>query len=168
MTHVSKLLTILTLMSILAVVVLAETPAAGKTDNDKITWLEYDEGLKIAKEQNKHIFVDFYTDWCGYCKKMDRETFSKAEVIEMLGDNFVAVKVNGESNDTLDVEGFRITERNLTSREFGVKGYPTYWFLKPDGSKLGAISGYRPAKVMMEALTYIKTEAYDTTGQSGK
>ncbi len=168
MTHFSKLLTALILTSIFAFVALADEPTSKTTEKEKITWHKYDEGLKVAKKENKHVFVDFYTNWCGYCKKMDRETFTESEVIKMFGDNFIAVKVNAESQDTLDIDGFRITEQNLSSKEFGVKGYPTFWFLKPDGTKLGAISGYRPANVMMDALKYIHSEAYDTTKSSGK
>lgn len=128
-----------------------------------IQWVSYDVGLERAEKENKHVFIDFTAKWCGYCKKMEAETFSQPEVIAMVNANFIPVKVDGDSQKELDVDGFKITESNLTKQEFGVRGYPTFWFLKPDGTKLGAISGYRPASVMMEALSFVKDEQYDTT-----
>lgn len=137
-----------------------------KTDKpsaDEIQWVPYDVGLERAAAENKHVFINFTAAWCGFCKKMDRETFSKPEVIEMINTYFVPVEVDGDSKNELDVDGYKITESNLTKREYGVRGYPTFWFLKSDGTKLGMISGYRPAEVMIEALTFVKEEQYDTT-----
>ncbi len=128
-----------------------------------IQWTSYDKGLERAKAEEKHVFIDFTTSWCGWCKKMERETFSRPEVIEMMNENFIPVKVDGDSRNELNVDGFKITERNLTKREFGVRGYPTFWFLKPDGSKLGSLSGYKPTNVMMEALAFVKDYKYDST-----
>jgi len=140
----------------------ADTPKK-EVENNEIVWISYDEGLAKAKEEDKHVFIDFTTSWCGWCKKMDKETFSRPEVIELVNDHFVPVQVDGDSKNLLDIEGFKITEQSLTKTEFGVRGYPTFWFLKSDGTKLGNISGYRDTKTMMEALTYVKDEQYDTT-----
>ena len=144
-----------------SVALIAQEEDSGKTDG--IQWVSYDVGLEKAAQEKKHVFIDFTAKWCGYCKKMDRETFSKPEVITMLNEHFVPVKVDGDSKNELNIDGYKITESNLTKQEFGVRGYPTFWFLKPDGSKLGAISGYRPADVMIDALTFVKEEKYDTT-----
>ncbi|HOD67313.1 MAG TPA: thioredoxin fold domain-containing protein [candidate division Zixibacteria bacterium] len=129
----------------------------------EIQWVAYDVGLQRAAAEKKHVLVDFTAKWCGFCKKMDRETFAKPEVVEMINANFIPVKVDGDSQKELNVNGYKITEANLAKKEFGVRGYPTFWFLKSDGSKLGQITGYRPPDVMMEALSYVKDEQYDTT-----
>lgn len=133
------------------------------TDNSKINWLSYDEGLKKAKEENKHVFIDFTTAWCGYCKKMEREAFADPKVIDLLNNHFVPVRVDGDSKDTLDIDGYQITEKDLTRREYGVSGYPTFWWLKPDGSKLGRQPGYQTTEWMIGALEYVKDYKYDTT-----
>ncbi|MEW6411096.1 MAG: DUF255 domain-containing protein [Candidatus Zixiibacteriota bacterium] len=134
----------------------------------EIVWLSYDIALKKAKTEEKHIFIDFTAAWCGYCKKMDRETFSDQRVIDILNNDFVPVKVDGESSKELDIDGYKITERNLAIREFGVRGYPTFWFLKSDGSKLAPIGGYRTTEYMLEALTYVKDYKYqDSTSTEG-
>ncbi len=143
-----------------------ESPKKEEIKNNKITWIPYDEGLAKAKEEDKHIFIDFTTSWCGWCKKMEKETFSRQEVIELVNENFVPVKVDGDSKNLLDIEGFKITEKSLTKTEFGVRGYPTFWFLKSDGTKLGNITGYKDTKTMMDALAYVKDKKYDTTQTS--
>ena len=75
----------------------------------------------------------------------------------------VPVRVDGDSPHELDVDGYKITEKSLTRSEFGVRGYPSFWFLKPDGTKLGKIDGYRTKDFMMEALTFVKDYKYDST-----
>ncbi len=150
-----------------AVIIAGEDSRADDSEAVKpesIQWVAFDVGLERAEKENKHVFVDFTAKWCGYCKKMDRETFSKPEVIDMLNEKFIPVKVDGDSKDTLDIKGYKITEANLTKTEFGVRGYPTFWFLTPEGSKLGNITGYRPPNVMMEAFEFVSERKYDTTG----
>lgn len=140
-----------------------DNPAKAATAEKKIEWLSYDEGLARAKAEGKHVFVDFTTSWCGWCKKMEKETFSRPDVIDLVNNNFIPVRVDGDSNNELNIEGFQITEKKLSRSEFGVRGYPTFWFLKSDGSKLGNITGYKDAGFMMKALVYVKDYEYDTT-----
>ncbi|NOY88216.1 MAG: thioredoxin family protein [FCB group bacterium] len=140
-----------------------QSPPEKRIKTDKINWESYDIGLKDAKEKNKHVFIDFFTSWCGWCKKMDREVFNDSKVIDILNNDFIPVRVNGDSKKVLNVNGYKVTEKNLTKYEFGVRGYPTFWFLKPDGSKLTTFSGYRPTDYMIKALTFIKDYKYDTT-----
>ena len=134
-----------------------------ETNHKEIAWLAYDIGLAKAKAEEKHVFIDFTTKWCGWCNKMDKDVFSRPEVIDMVNTNFVPVKVNGDSRRELNIDGYKITEKNLTRREFGVRGFPAYWFLKPDDTKLGVIHGYKKANYMMEAFEYVKDHKYDTT-----
>ncbi len=134
-----------------------------ETGDGAVQWLRYDEGLAKAKKEDKHIFVNFTTSWCGWCRKMDAETFAKEEVIGMLNEHFVPVEVDGESKRELNIDGYKISEKNLTKYEFGVRAFPSFWFLKSDGSKLAVIRGYRNPEFMMEAFEYVKDRKYDST-----
>jgi len=129
----------------------------------KINWMQFDVGLAKAKKEKKHMFVDFTTAWCGWCKKMEAETFSRPEVIKYVNDNFIAARVIGDSEKELDIEGYKISERNLTTGEFGVKGFPAFAFLSPEAKVVRLLSGYRPAENMMEELVFVKERKYDTT-----
>ena len=136
-----------------------------KTDSKKspvttIEWLSYDEGLLKAKKEGKHLFVDFTAKSCGWCRKMEKTTFVEPEIVKLLNNDFVAVKVWGDSKNELNIDGYKITERNLTTKDFKVRGYPTFWFLDPAGAKLGAVSGYQPATNLKSYLEYVKDKKY--------
>ncbi|MFH1687066.1 MAG: thioredoxin family protein [bacterium] len=158
-----------TLMSLLLLVgpVGAADSQEPEASKDKmpaeIVWNDYDAGLKMAKEQDKHVFVNFTTSWCGYCKKMDKTTFVDPDVLKMFYENFVAVKVDGDSKRELDIDGYKIAERNLTRDDYGVGSYPTYWFLTPSGERLGSLRGYQFKDQLMKFLTYVAERQYDTT-----
>ena len=87
------------------------------------------EALKLAREKNKPLMVDFYADWCGWCRKMDKLTYSDSEVIKLSG-NFICVKVNTDKNPQ-------------DSRKYEISGLPTIIFLKSDGEIIEKVVGYR-------------------------
>lgn len=130
-------------------------------DSNEIKWYRYDEGLRIAKETNRPIMINFTTSWCGYCKKMNRTTFRNTDIIKALNGDFVSIKVDCESKLELDIDGYKISERNLAKSEFGVRGYPTYWFLKSDTERIAPLSGYQESNRLKDILFYIKNELYD-------
>jgi thioredoxin-related protein len=128
-----------------------------------INWLKYDQGLEQAKKDGKKILVFFYTDWCGYCKRMNALTFTDEGVKKLLADKFIAVKVNGESRNTVTVDKSSITERELTAK-YGVRGYPTSWFLEPTGEKISPLVGYIQTVDFTNVLTYLGNDWYKTMG----
>ncbi|HAJ33383.1 MAG TPA: hypothetical protein DCK79_08425 [Candidatus Atribacteria bacterium] len=119
-----------------------------------LNWLSYNEGLALAAKENKYILIDFYTDWCGYCKKMDKETYSKEEVKKILNENFVVIKVNAESDNKVIEDGKEITEREL-AKLYQVSGYPTTWFLESNHSRVAPLPGYVTAEQFIPVLNYI-------------
>ncbi|MCP4703755.1 MAG: DUF255 domain-containing protein [candidate division Zixibacteria bacterium] len=129
-------------------------------DTNAIIWHKYDEGIKLAEETDRLIMINFTTSWCGYCKKMNRTTFKDPEVVKLLNNEFVSIKVDCESKLELDVDGYKITERNLARSEFGVRSYPVYWFMKSNKEKLAPIKGYRGTNDFLDALYYIKDELH--------
>lgn len=141
-----------------------QTPAT-PTDSAKgaeIKWIPFDEGLARAKAEGKNIFVDLTASWCGWCKKMDKETFSQPEVVKLVNDYFVPVKVWGDSDKELTIEGYKITERNLATSAFGVTGFPTFYFLCPNGKAYNRLIGYRIKDALMKELTVAQTINCDT------
>ena len=128
---------------------------------NKLNWLRFDQGLKQASENDKLIFINFYTNWCGFCRKMERETFSDKAISEYLDEHFVTVKVNGESKDAVDTPDGNLSGRQL-ARSFSVRGYPTYWFLKSNGERINYIPGYSPPDKFITVLRYIGDGHYES------
>ena len=136
----------------------AKQDSAAKSE---IIWHKYDEGLALAKKQSKKVFVEFTAKWCGYCKKMHATTFRDPEIIRMLNDYYVSVTVDGDSPDTLNIDGWMTTENGLT-REYRVSGYPTYWFLTPEAERIAPVKGYRDKVTLGYILDYLKDDLYKT------
>lgn len=133
-----------------------------QVDKSKITWLSYDQGLRYAKSEKKHLFVDFTATWCGWCKRMDATTFQDSAVINEVNRSFVPVKVWGDTDSLLDIEGYQISQRDLAKNEFRVGGYPAFWFVSPEGQKIGPLPGYQKSDVMLKVFDYVRERKYDT------
>ncbi len=113
-----------------------------------IDWQPYKEGLKLAKIQNKPVFLYFHADWCKYCKKLKTTTFTDKAVLNYLSDNFISITIDTEK------------ERDLAN-EWGIKGLPNLWFLKADNSKISNLPGYVGPEQFINVLKYIRTESYE-------
>lgn len=92
--------------------------------------LIYEQALETAKAEKKFVFLDFYTTWCGPCKKMLAEVFPLKKVGDYLNGKFVCVKIDGDSE-----AGKRL------AKEYKLVGYPTFVVLAPDGQVMKKISG---------------------------
>jgi thioredoxin-related protein len=132
-----------------------EKPTGTKesTESSLITWNKYDQGVKLAAKSKKPMLIDFYTDWCGFCKKMDKQTYIDPQIAKYINDHFVAIKLNAESKDQLDMpdgpsNGIQV------ARSFGVRSYPQTWFLESNGKKMGGQPGYMPPQTFIHFLKY--------------
>lgn len=135
--------------------------AAPKTESaTKLAWLAFDAATELAAKQRKHLVVDIYTTWCGWCKVMDRQTYGDPQVSAYLTENFVLAKVNGESSAKLHWKGKELTERQF-AKEVGVSGYPATYFMKPDAELLGGVAGYIKSPDFMTYARYVSTRWYE-------
>lgn len=100
------------------------------------TW---NQALALAKKENKVIFLDISASWCGYCKRMKANVFTDAEVAKFYNSSFINVSVDGDKGDGVEL-----------AKKYGVKGYPTFVFLNPDGSLAYQISGYQNQQKFLE------------------
>ena len=131
----------------------------------QVKWHTIEEA-STAKIGEKIYFVDFYTLWCGYCKKMDRETFSDPTVTKILNKYYYPVKFNAEGDNTFIWAGqtYRpATAGRSRAHEFarGVNGYPTFVLYSANGTLLQAIPGYYPAAEFVVVLWYFANGDYE-------
>jgi len=138
----------------------------GREENDssteKIQWHSYNEGITLAKAQNKKLLIDVYTDWCGWCKKMDSDVYANENIRRIVTSDFIAVKLNAESSRNVTVGTDQLDEASL-ARAMGVTGYPTTVFLESGAGPITKISGYMEAKEFATVLRFIGEDHYKNT-----
>lgn len=116
-----------------------EQPVEPVAEVKELPWLkDKDKALAMAKEQKRMIFVDMYTDWCGWCKKLDKDVFMDPE-FQKIALSFVLLKLNGD-------------EESETVQKYEVSGYPTLLFLDAEGKLVEKVVGYRKAAELIEFM----------------
>lgn len=129
-----------------------------------LKWQGWDSGLRAAVKTQRPVLVDVYTDWCGWCRRMDRDVYTRDDVRDYLSRRFVTVKLDAEADDEASYQGRMYTSRSLAGR-FGVSGYPTTIFLRANGEHLVNVPGYVPADRFLLLLRFVGDGAMDR-GQS--
>lgn len=144
-------------LSLFVAITFSSTAMAGEKEG----WLKFNPGLEKAAKEDKAILVDFYTDWCHWCKVMDEKTFGDEKVAAKLKERFVTIKLNaedGSENVTYDNQTFTNPQ---FSQSFGVTGYPALGFLDSKGKPITLIPGYVPAEQFIHILDYIDQKCYE-------
>jgi thioredoxin-related protein len=132
-----------------------------ETATAEVKWHSFEEGVALARQENKKIMVDVYTDWCTWCKKMDKEVYTNGGVGRTLTSNFIAIRLDAESQKVVTVDGAPMNEASL-AESMGVTGYPTVVFLDPAAKPITKISGYMEPKEFTSVLRYIGEDHYKT------
>jgi uncharacterized protein YyaL (SSP411 family) len=129
------------------------------TNTDKeLKWLDWNTGYPLAKKTNKIILLDAYTDWCGWCKKMDRDTYTDPIIISALNKDFIIIKFNPEIADVqYDLDGVKISGRELYSQLTQGKstGFPTTYFIQPNKKQIQLAAGYLGPEDFLKILDQI-------------
>lgn len=127
---------------------------------DQIKWLKFEEAIAANEQNPKMILVDVYTDWCGWCKKMDKETFTDSNVIAYINQNFYAVKINAEDTQrTFEFMGKSYTEAQMAA-SMRVRSYPNFVVIEPKLQNIAQLPGYRPAKDFLAGLNDLVKKAF--------
>jgi thioredoxin-related protein len=142
----------------LAMPLLAGTVHAAGSGSPR--WQGWDAGLRAAVKSQRPVLVDVYTDWCGWCRRMDRDVYAREDVREYLARRYVIVKLDAEAGDAASYEGKAYKSSSLAGR-FRVTGYPTTIFLRANGDHLVNVPGYVPADRFLLLLRFIGEGAMD-------
>jgi len=176
----------LRLLFISIVLVLAAIPVIAQTGGETgaqalpppVQWQGFDTALERAQSEDKHIMVTVYTDVCGYCKKLDRVTFTDPAVREVLDDAYVSAKVKADSGKRLKVQsqvvengGRKLLQYHIADEptlsgsdlrsQWMLRGVPGIIFLNPEGKVITIVNGYKNPADMHNMLTFVKDDLYE-------
>ena len=140
----------------------------------KVKWYSFEEAVELNKTKPKKILIDVYTDWCGWCKKMDQNTFSHPVIAEYINKNFYAVKFDAESKEAIKFKEITYTNKGTGTRSThelavallnGRMSYPSIAYMDENNQLITAIPGYYDAQKIEPLLNFISKGLYKT-GQS--
>ena len=136
-------------------------------NKEKIRWLSTAELQVVYSKTPKPILVDVYTDWCGWCKVMDRETYDKEAVVKYINEHYYAVKLNAESKDSLEWGGKKYGYNpDYKSNElavyllYGQMSYPTTVFLSAINAQPAPLAGFLKPKELESPLKFFGDGEY--------
>ena len=152
----------------LIVVVLFTTLALAQ---EKIQWMSIEDAyeLTLTEENPKKIFIDVYTDWCGWCKRMDKATFQNEEVATYMNEHYYNVKFDAEQKESVEILGntFKfVPQGNRGYHELaaallnGKMSYPTVVFLNRKFEMLSPVPGYQESLAFMNIAKYFGDNIY--------
>ena len=149
-----------------------------KKSAEAINWISWQEAGKIVNDSTavkKKFFVDVYTNWCGYCKLMDRTTFSDKKIAEYMNKNYYSIKFNAEMKEDVILDGVTykyIAPGNGSSRGYhelaaallnGKMGYPTVIFLDEQMNLLTPVPGYQETDIFEKIVTFFGDNHFKST-----
>ena len=140
------------------------------TEYDKkepINWITIQEAEKLSKKQPRKIVIDIYTDWCGWCKKMDKSTFDDEKTAAYVNKHFYAVKLNAETKEEIVLNGktYKFNPQwgvNEIAAELlqGNMGYPSTVYLDEKFNMLAPVMGFYDVKKFDNLLRYFAENHY--------
>ena len=130
---------------------------------EQIQWMKFEEAVAANANNPKMILVDVYTDWCGWCKKMDKDTFTDPQVVAHLKKNFYAVKLNAEDTK----RRFPFMGKTFSEAEMAVamrvNSYPNFVVIEPGLQNLAQLPGYREPAAFLAGLNELIEKAFKKT-----
>ena len=135
-----------------------------------VKWMTLSE-LEVAMTiEKKKVFIDLYTDWCGWCKRMDATTFTDPTVVDYISKNYYCVKFDAERRDTVTFNNYKFYDVSPNSKRGtnlfaytlleGKMSYPSFVMLDTSYNRINVISGYKTPEPLLGTLIFFATDEY--------
>lgn len=144
--------------------------AQDENEEAKIEWMTFEDAVEANSDNQKKFFIDVYTDWCGWCKRMDATTFQNKAIIELLNEKYHAVKLDAEMKDTVRLgKDVFINEKPNQKRNphqlaiallNGKLSYPSVVFLDEQGNMIQPLAGYQKAEGLEPILSFFAEDKH--------
>jgi thioredoxin-related protein len=135
----------------------------GSIQAQKVNWMSIQEAEEASKEEPRKVIIDVYTDWCGWCKRMDQTTFSNPVIAEYINDNYYAVKLDAEQKDSIYfkdhtfkyvAQGRRGYHELAAALLNGKMSYPNIVYMNEQMQVIQAVPGYQDAKSFEKTIKF--------------
>ena len=142
-----------------------------KVEKADIKWLTWKQMQEAQKKEKRKVFVDVYTEWCGWCKRMDATTFSDPEIVKYANENFYAIKFDAETREIINYkgkdykyisQGYRGYNELAAEILGGQMSYPTSVYLDENLNQIFPVPGYQEPKVFETVLHFVHSNSYKT------
>ncbi|MCB9047716.1 MAG: DUF255 domain-containing protein [Chitinophagales bacterium] len=155
------------ILMLVAITVMTTHVFAGGNEKGGINWMTWDEVQVAMKKEPRKVWVDVYTDWCGWCKVMDKKTFSNPEVIKYMNKHFYAVKFNAEAPQDIMFQGTQYgmegNVNKLASKLLNDNmSYPTMVIMEENFANPQPVPGYMPVSNIEMIMKYLGEGIYKT------
>jgi thioredoxin-related protein len=162
------------IMSVLTALIVLSFKQAPRpvAEAEGIKWMTLKEVQEAQKKEPRKVFIDAYTDWCGWCKRMDATTFSNPEIVKYVNQNFYAVKFNAESRETILFKGKEYKYVSQGMRGYnelaaemlnGQMSYPTSIYFDEALNQIFPVPGYQDPKMFESVLNFVASNSYKTS-----
>jgi thioredoxin-related protein len=130
---------------------------------ETIKWYTIEEVEVLSKKEKRKVFIDVYTNWCGWCKNMEKNTFAQQYIVRYINENYYPVKLNAEQKTDIQFRGhtYKFVKQsqvgfNELAAELlkGQMSYPTIVFLDEDLNLIQALQGYRAPDQFEMIMSY--------------
>ncbi len=152
-----------------------QTTPKFNTPVEKIKWLTWEQATEANKKEPKKILVDVYTSWCGWCKVMDKQTFTNDTIADYLNKHFYCIKLDAEGHDTIrfDNKDFVFVSPEKGGGRNGVHtlayalldgnmGYPSIVYLTENFERTAISPGYKTPDKLLPELRFTAEEVFKT------
>ncbi len=140
----------------------------------EIKWMSFEEAVAAAQKSPKKIFIDVYTNWCGWCKRMDQTTFKNPVIAKYMNDNFYSVKLDAETRDTINFKGQQFTYMSAPNGRGGINmfayallngktSYPSYVIMNEQQRLMQVIPGYQAPERFEPIIHFFGDDAFKET-----
>lgn len=137
-----------------------------------VKWMSLEEAVERSKTEKRKIFIDIYTDWCGWCKVMEKETFQNPCIANYLNRNYYPVKFNAEQKKDIVFKGTVYSYVKTGNGGYhslaaaimrGKLSYPTSVFLDENLNLIQPLDGYLNIREFEKVMVYFAQDRYRTT-----
>lgn len=131
----------------------------------QINWVPFEKAMELSKIDGKPVLVDVYTDWCGWCKRLDATTYQDSAVVSYINSHYHATKFNAETNDKIMYRD-TVYEKKGKTHDLAIKllygkmSYPTTLFMIEEMNMVAPIPGYLTRETIQPYLFYFGEQAY--------